>query len=146
MLEAFEIVNSETYQHEVLATYEERKKSRHRTKTKGGIDIGWFVERGHVLEHGECLKCSTGELIKVLAADETVSKVSSEDSLLLMRAAYHLGNRHVPLQLQRDTLRYLHDHVLDDMLRGLGLQVESAQAQFQPENGAYHGGHHHHHD
>ncbi|SMF12719.1 urease accessory protein [Alteromonadaceae bacterium Bs31] len=148
MLEAYEKIESETYQHELVASYEERKKSRHRTTTKGGVELGWFIERGHVLEHGECLKCSNGEIIKITAAKESVSEVVSQQALLLTRAAYHLGNRHVPLQVESGLLRYQHDHVLDEMVLGLGLQVEHKHAPFQPENGAYHGsgGHHHHHD
>ena len=72
-----------------------------------------------------------------------------DDPLLLARASYHLGNRHVALQIRPDLLRYRHDHVLDAMLEGLGLKVEVVQAPFEPEPGAYddhHGhGHEHHH-
>ena len=89
---------------------------------------------------------------EVIASAETVSKVTCDQPLLLLKAAYHLGNRHVPLQVTEHWLRYQHDHVLDDMVRGLGLQVSVEQAPFQPESGAYHrhgAGHshnHHHHE
>lgn len=84
-------------------------------------------------------------IILVKAAVETVSTVTASNPLLLMRAAYHLGNRHVALQIDSDRLRYLHDHVLDTMLEQLGLSVVREQAPFEPETGAYGGGHHHHH-
>ncbi|WP_188149421.1 urease accessory protein UreE [Teredinibacter waterburyi] len=158
MLEAYEILatTSDDYQ-ELVATYDERKKSRHRTTTSTGADVGWFLERGRVLEDGEYLKCSDGTVIKIIAAMESVSEVVSAELLLLTRAAYHLGNRHVPLQIgvqigkESDAgfLRYQHDHVLDDMVRGLGLTVAHADKPFNPENGAYHGsshGHSHSHD
>lgn len=148
MLEAYEITvgTSSDAAHRVVVSYEERKKSRHKLKTETGEDLGWFLERGHVLEDGQLLKCSNGELVLVVAAEESVSDVTSDDGLLLMRAAYHLGNRHVPLQVGGGFLRYQHDHVLDDMVRGLGLNVSHGHQPFHPENGAYHGsgGHHHH--
>jgi len=148
MLEAFEIKKDiDKSDYEVVATYEERKKSRHKLTTTGGEELGWFLERGHILKDGEFLQCSNGKVVKIIAADESISEVTSGDSLLLTRAAYHLGNRHVPLQVGEGFLRYQHDHVLDDMVRGLGLDVVHANKSFHPENGAYHGGgggHHHH--
>ncbi len=149
MLEAFKFLKTDVQASEaVVLTYEERKKSRHRTATQSGKDLGWFLERGHVLEDGEVLECNDGTLVQVCAAEEAVSEVVSDDAFALMRAAYHLGNRHVPLQIGEGFLRYQHDHVLDDMVRGLGLEVTNACKGFHPENGAYHGsgGHHHHHD
>ena len=77
--------------------------------------------------------------VLVRAADETLSIVRSDDPLLLARACYHLGNRHVPLQIGNGLVRYPHDHVLDDMLIGLGLQPSFTQAPFEPEPGAYGG-------
>jgi urease accessory protein len=70
--------------------------------------------------------------------------VTSEDAWQLARASYHLGNRHVALQIGRGWVRYQHDHVLDDMVRGLGLTVTIEQAPFEPEAGAYGGAHTHH--
>ena len=157
MLEVFELVTTATTQSpttkgetlSVVLTFEERKKSRHKTTTECGKEFGWFLERGIVLTDGDVLKTKTAELIKVIAAKESVSEVHSDSAHALMRAAYHLGNRHVPLQVEPKLLRYQHDHVLDDMVRGLGLKVAPAQSPFQPENGAYSGGnshsHSHHH-
>lgn len=150
MLEAFKILKQENISatDSVVLSYEERKKSRHKTKTASGQELGWFLDRGHVLEHGEVLECSDGTLIEVFAAEESVSEVVSDNAFSLTRVAYHLGNRHVPLQVGEGYLRYQHDHVLDDMVRGLGLAVTFANKPFHPENGAYghsSGGHAHEH-
>lgn len=147
MLEAFEITaEAAAADYDVVVTYEERKKSRYKLKTTKGDDLGWFLERGHVLEHGEFLKCSNGQTVRVIAAEESVSDVTSSDRLLLTRAAYHLGNRHVPLQVAAGFLRFQHDHVLDEMVRGLGLDVSHSYKPFHPEGGAYHAGGGHHHE
>ncbi|GAB1255632.1 urease accessory protein UreE [Aurantivibrio plasticivorans] len=135
------------YQDEVELTFEQRQKSRAQATTKKGEQVGWFLERGHVLADGSLLVGKSGEEIRVSAAPETLSVVSSAEPLQLLRAAYHLGNRHVPLQVTLECLCYQHDHVLDDMVKGLGLKVECQQRPFNPENGAYHSsGHHHSHD
>lgn len=141
MLEAFEVVrNANTAaKMEATLTFEERQKSRYKTVTRGGVTLGWFIPRGEVLLDGDCLLCKTGELVRIIAAPETVSQLESQDQLLLTRAAYHLGNRHVPLQIGNGFLRYQHDHVLDAMVEGLGLNVRCQKLPFQPENGAYHG-------
>lgn len=134
---------------------EQRIKCRLKVTLDDGRDAGVFLERGETLKDGEQLKADTGEIIQVVAANESVSTVRCDDPLLLARACYHLGNRHVPLQITKDFVRYQHDHVLDDMIRGLGLEVDAEQAPFEPEPGAYggsaaqgshsHGGHGHHH-
>ncbi|WP_339617742.1 urease accessory protein UreE [uncultured Gilvimarinus sp.] len=129
---------------EVEATFEQRQKSRYRTTTRCGKPLGWFIERGHVLLDGEVLECSDGQQVRVIAALEPVSQVTSDDALALTRAAYHLGNRHMPLQIGAGFLRYQHDHVLDLMVEGLGLRVNFEKQPFQPENGAYHGKSHGH--
>ena len=144
MLEAFELDQSDAdVALELVLTFEQRKKSRHLAKTQCGKEVGWFLERGIVLKHGDTLKCKDGTYVKVVAAEEAVSDVSCDDLLLLMRAAYHLGNRHVPLQVDKDFLRYQTDHVLDEMVEGLGLTVSHRMKAFNPESGAYSGGHHH---
>lgn len=126
--------------------FQQRQKSRHKAATRCGELLGWFLERGRVLEDGDVLLCNDGSAVVVKAANERVSEVRSDDPLLLMRAAYHLGNRHVPLQINEGSLRYQHDHVLDAMLEGLGLKVDVCDKPFHPENGAYaSGGHGHAH-
>tara|TARA_R110002050_G_scaffold110126_7_gene222120 strand:- start:69 stop:542 length:474 start_codon:yes stop_codon:yes gene_type:complete len=142
MLECYELGEGRSDIRLVL-NYQERQRSRYRAKTLCGLDVAWFVERGKVLADGEILVAKSGEKIAIIAAEETVSEVRIDDPLLLAKAAYHLGNRHVPLQIDAGELRYQHDHVLDDMLRGLGLTVLVTDKSFHPENGAYHnsGGH-----
>lgn len=131
--------------------FELRQKSRLRAQLDNGEDIGLFLPRGTVLRAGDLLKASDGLIVQVRAAAETVSTASTAEPLLFARACYHLGNRHVPLQIGPGWLRYPHDHVLDDMVRELGLAVLCEQAAFEPEAGAYGSGqsqhaHHHHHD
>jgi len=147
MLKASELI-AHTHEHDLTLTlpYELRQKSRLRANLDNGAEIGLLLPRGTVLRGGDCLRSETGEVILVRAAEETVSSVTESNPTLFARACYHLGNRHVPLQIGEGWLRYLHDHVLDDMLRGLGLQVDCERAPFEPEAGAYGGGHHHHHD
>lgn len=126
-----------------------RIRSRLRVELEDGREAGLFLPRGLILRGGDRLASECGEVVEILAAAESVSTVRSEDKLLLMRCAYHLGNRHVPLQIESGMLRYQHDHVLDEMVRGLGAEVIAEQAPFEPEAGAYAGdghGHHHHHD
>lgn len=128
--------------------YDGRTKSRARVTLSDGRELALRLPRGTVLRGGACLLCDDGSVVRVEAAPESVSTARAATALLLMRAAYHLGNRHVPLELRDDFLRYQHDHVLDDMLRELGLDVRAERAPFEPEAGAY--GHHHgdlhHHD
>ncbi len=125
--------------------FEQRQRSRLRVVLSNGEEAGLFLNRGQILRDGDCLCADDGRVVQVQASAESVSQVCSDDALLLMRAAYHLGNRHVPLQVEAMRLSYLHDHVLDDMVRGLGLTVEYALAPFEPESGAYSGGHSHGH-
>jgi urease accessory protein len=132
--------------------YDERKKSRLRVTSERGHEVAITLERGSTLRDGDLLAADSGQLLVVRAAAESVSEVGSADALALMRAAYHLGNRHVPLQIEVGVLRYQHDHVLDGMVRELGLQVSQRMAAFEPERGAYahaahaHAGSSHGHD
>ncbi len=123
---------------ELVLTYDQRKRGRLRATSTCGQEVGLFLERGRTLCDGDLLAADNGITVRIRAADEHVSCAHTSDSLLLTRAAYHLGNRHVPLQIGNDTLVYQHDHVLDDMVRGLGLHVNETHAPFHPENGAYH--------
>jgi urease accessory protein len=128
---------------------EKRIKSRIKVVLDNGDNAGLFLTRGHILRDGDLLQSTQGLIIQIRAAQETVSTVYADDTLALARAAYHLGNRHVPLQIATGLVRYQHDHVLDDMIKGLGLQVTVEQAPFEPEAGAYQnigGGHSHSHD
>lgn len=128
-----------------------RVKSRIKVTLNDGRQAGLLLPRGLLLRGGDILRNENGsEFIEVIAADEAVSVVRCADPFMLAKACYHLGNRHVPLQIMPGELRYHHDHVLDDMLRQFGLAVDFAHLPFEPEAGAYasesHGHHHHHHD
>src|SRR5690606_19401857 len=103
-----------------------------------GREVGIQLPRGTELHQGQRLLADSGEHIEIIASAELVSTATATSPLHLLQAAYHLGNRHVPLQVSEHWLRYQHDHVLDDMVRGLGLVVTVEQAAFQPESGAYH--------
>jgi len=130
-------------------SFEQRSRSRQKVELDNGEAAGLFLPRGSVLLHGQRILAQGGEVVEIRAARESVSTVYVDDPLLLARACYHLGNRHVPLQIAAGFARYRHDHVLDRMVIGLGLSVRSEQAPFEPETGAYEAGGHahaHHHD
>jgi urease accessory protein len=117
--------------------FELRQKSRLRCLLDSGEEAGLHLARGTVLRGGDLLQAADGRIVAVVAAPESLSVVNSTDPLLLARVAYHLGNRHVAVQIVPGGLRYLHDHVLDDMVGGLGLQVGVQTLPFEPEGGAY---------
>ena len=117
--------------------YEQRQRCRLRVRLDDGREAALRLGRGVTLRDGDRLRADDGSVIEVRAADEALSTVRSQDPLALARACYHLGNRHTPLEIRDDRIRYAHDHVLDEMLRGLGLEVSAEQAPFEPEPGAY---------
>ncbi len=117
--------------------YELRQKSRLRTQLDNGQDIGIILNHGQQLQHGDRLQAENGCIIEVRAAVEAVSTITVNDALLRMRACYHLGNRHVPLQIRGTWFRYLQDGVLDNMINHLGLSILHENAAFEPEAGAY---------
>lgn len=126
-------------------TAEERTRSRHRFVTTEGSEVQLVLARGTVLRDGDLLRANEdGTLVRVQARPEPVLTVRAKDAFALMRAAYHLGNRHVALELGSEFLRLGPDPVLADMLTQLGLTVVEEVAPFQPEAGAY-GGHANHH-
>ena len=144
-----EKLNQENSQHSATLSLpiDQRVKSRLKVTLDDGRDAGLFLPRGQVLRGGDLLESTEGMIIKVMAAQETVSTVHTEDAHSLARVCYHLGNRHVPLQIAANWARYQHDHVLDEMVSGLGLEVTVEQAPFEPEAGAYQSaanGHHNH--
>jgi urease accessory protein len=117
--------------------FEDRQRSRLRVTLSTGEQAVLDLPRGGVLRGGDLLRLSDGRVVGVIAAKENVSTARSGLPRALVRAAYHLGNRHVPLEVGEGYLRYLHDHVLDAMLRDLGLSVSADLASFEPEAGAY---------
>lgn len=123
--------------------FELRQKSRLRVRLDNGEVVGLFLPRGTVLRQNDLLRADNGLVVQVNAAPEEVSRVTATDPVLLARACYHLGNRHIPVQIGNGWLRYLHDHVLDAMIVELGLLPVREQAPFEPEAGAYEVRHHH---
>ena len=130
-----------------------RQKSRFDATDSQGRRIGVFLPRGTAVRGGDVLVAEDGSLIKVVAAPQPVLVITHctqhGTPFDLTRAAYHLGNRHVPIELQPDHLKIEPDHVLAAMLRSMHLIVREADEAFEPENGAYgaHGGAHgHDHD
>jgi len=121
----------------VTLTFDQRRKSRQRLQLEDGSEAALVLPRGTVLAEGDRLLADDGVVIAVHAAAESLSVARTVDPLLLLRAAYHLGNRHVPLQVAVEELRYQHDHVLDNLAQALGLTVEMVTAPFSPEGGAY---------
>ncbi len=124
--------------------FERRQKTRQRTRITAGDEIGLQLPRGTILRGGDLLRAADGTLLEVVAAHEPVSTVLSRDLRQLTRVAYHLGNRHVALQIGPGWVRYLTDHVLDAMVAQLGLSVRHEHEPFEPEAGAY-GSHDHPH-
>jgi urease accessory protein len=135
----------------ITLDWDVRQKSRFESTDSGGRQVGVFLQRGQVVRGGDVLVGEDGSLLKVLAAPQAVLRITHCSQhgtpFDLTRAAYHLGNRHVPIELQPDHLKIEPDHVLADMLRAMHLIVHEVQDSFEPENGAYgeHGGGHHHH-
>jgi len=126
--------------------YEARCKSRLSATLDNGETVALVLPRGTVLADGDVLVADDGGLVRVVAADEAVLVVRANDALALTRAAYHLGNRHTPVEVGADYLKLEADTVLESMLTRLGVRVEAASLPFQPETGAYGGGHRHGHD
>lgn len=124
----------------VLLPFAERERSRLRVTLADGTAVGIKLPRGTLLRHGQWL-CSTasGSYLQICAAPEPVSTVYSDAPETLARAAYHLGNRHVWVQIGPGWVRYLRDSVLDHMLQHLGLDVHAELEPFDPEAGAYAG-------
>lgn len=127
--------------------FDQRQKSRLRVTLASGKEAALFLSRGIILRGGDLIQSEDGSVVvQIVAAQEPVYNVIAPTPRDLMCAAYHLGNRHVPLQIGDGWLRLEQDYVLRDMLLGLGMQISEVQAPFEPEAGAYGGGHRHHYE
>jgi urease accessory protein len=135
---------TERFDDELILPFDQRQKSRLRVTLKSGTEAALMLERGTILRGGDYLRSGDDRIIKVVAANEPVLHVTAHNSQQLMRAVYHLANRHVPLQIGDGWLRLEQDHALKAMLLGLGMKAVEESAPFEPEAGAYGGGHHHH--
>jgi urease accessory protein len=134
---------SPTTRYRARLTFDERTKSRLLLRLDNGEQAALIVERGRLLRGGEQVQLVDGRYVEIVALDEPLLEAVSGDPQLIARVAYHLGNRHVAVQFMKGGLRFLADHVLAEMVAGLGLKVTSLNAPFEPEGGAY--GHHHAH-
>jgi urease accessory protein len=139
----------------VTLDWDTRQKSRFDFTDSAGRHVGVFLARGTVVRGGDVLVAEDGSMVRVVAADQPVLVVTAcaqhGSAFDLTRAAYHLGNRHVPIELKPDHLKIEPDHVLAEMLRNMHLIVHETNAPFEPEGGAYgntgqHHGHAHSHD
>ncbi len=131
----------------VELTFDTRQKSRFRATLNSGIDIGTDLPRTGILRSGSYIATEQGDILRIDAKAERVMKVSANNDFDLLKAAYHLGNRHVPLMLTPTALYFEPDHVLAEMVKGLGLTVSETDHPFEPESGAYaqHGSANHDH-
>jgi len=121
----------------LVLPFELRQKARQRARLATGLEVGIHLARGTVLRGGDWVRAADGTLLEIVAAAEPVSTVWSRDLRRLARVAYHLGNRHVALEVGVGWVRYLVDHVLDGMVAQLGLTVVHEKQPFEPEAGAY---------
>ncbi|TCB77230.1 urease accessory protein UreE [Acinetobacter sp. ANC 4173] len=117
--------------------FDTRQKSRFRANLKNGVDIGADLPRTGILRSGSYIATENGNILKIEAKAEKLMKVSAQHEFDLLKAAYHLGNRHVPLMLTPTALYFEPDHVLAEMVVGLGLEVTLVEHTFEPESGAY---------
>ncbi len=126
----------------LLLTADQRTSLRGHRVSACGRNLVLQLPRGAALQPGEWLSTASGDgLVRVAAAPEALLLVRSPDPLALLQAAYHLGNRHVAMEVHPGELRILEDSVLADLLRQRGLELELVVAPFEPEAGAYAGGH-----
>ncbi len=137
----------------VSLDWDVRQKSRFQVEDSSGRVLSVFLQRGHVVRGGDVLVADDGSLIRIEAAPQALLRITTcpqhGTPFDLIRAAYHLGNRHVPIELKPDHLQIEPDAVLADMLRSMHLIVSKVDEAFEPEGGAYgahHGGSGHSHD
>ena len=134
----------------ITLAHGERHRRRMAMTTDGGLSFLLDLGTAAVLEEGQCLELEDGRLIRIRAAPEPLLEIRTDTPLALKKLIWHIGNRHVPAEITRDAIYIAYDHVLVDMLEGLGAEVAIVERPFRPVRGAYHhheqgGGHHHGH-
>lgn len=140
----------------VVLDFDDRHRRRIAMKGIRGLEFVLDLPEAIMLRSGDALALEDGRLVEVLSAPEPLLEISARDQKHLVRVAWHLGNRHLPTQITGAKLRIRHDHVIADMVRGLGAEAREIEAPFDPEGGAYaqhvathghdHGHAHHGHD
>ncbi len=132
----------------VLIDHDRRHRRRILLRTEAGRDVLLDLPQAARLRHGDGIALDEGGIVLVCARPEKLLEIHAHDDAELVRIAWHLGNRHLPVQLDGDRIRIRADHVIAEMVEGLGGHIEEIEAPFDPEAGAYApgAGHHHHHD
>jgi urease accessory protein len=130
----------------VVLDFDDRHRRRMAMTGTRGLEFLLDLESAVALRSGDALVLEDGRLVEIVAAAEPLLEIRGRDPQHLVRIAWHLGNRHLPVQLLGDRIRIRADHVIKDMVEGLGGHVDEVDAPFDPEAGAYAGGQHHHHD
>lgn len=139
MLKFIKKIDTTNFDYTICLDYERREKARIKTNiVENGEVAGIFMSRGIVLQDGDLITTSDGVVAKIIAKKENVSSVYTQNILLFAKACYHLGNRHVKLEINDNSLHYQPDTVLNTMLENFGLEVIMEQRIFNPEIGAYH--------
>ncbi len=130
----------------VLIDFDRRHRRRITLTTQAGAEVLIDLPQAVRLRDGDGLRIQDGAVIRVVAQAEPLLEIHAHGAAALVRIAWHLGNRHLPVQLLGDRIRIRADHVIADMVHGLGGHAHPIEAPFDPEGGAYAGGHAHHHD
>ena len=146
LFEARDQAGSATDIPRLVLPFESRRKSRQLVKLENGEEVGLLLPPGTILGDGDVIESEDGSKLKIEAAKEELMMVTAPDPFLLLRAGYHLGNRHASIELRPDRILLPVDLVLKEMLLGLGVTVGLVTEKFTPETGAYGGGHKHGHD
>jgi len=142
MLRASEIIRKPAVRQEkvvdvIALDHQARHRRRIALQGESGLAFLLDLERASVLRHGDAIRLEDGRLVLVNAAPERLLEIRSDNPLRLMRLAWHIGNRHTPAELASDAIYIAYDHVLEEMLRGLGAQTRAVERPFDPEGGAY---------
>lgn len=135
----------------IVADHDQRHRRRLLLRTQSGRELLLDLPRARHLRDGDAIACDDGSVVRIVASPERLLEITAESPAALLRLAWHLGNRHLPTSLSADRLLIREDHVIADMVRGLGGGVRAIEAAFDPETGAYdapatphhHGPHHH---
>ncbi|HXW19581.1 MAG TPA: urease accessory protein UreE [Roseiarcus sp.] len=135
----------------VVLDYDERHRRRVAMTGVRGLDFLLDLPEAVMLRSGDGLVLEDGRIVEVVAAPEPLAEIRAADAAALARVAWHLGNRHLPTEMTKRALRIRRDHVIEEMVRGLGAEIREIEAPFNPEGGAYasaadhgHGAHDHH--
>lgn len=132
-------VRDERIADEITLDHQARHRRRFALTADGGLAFLLDLDAAAILDDGDAVKLEDGRLVRIKAAPEALVEVATPSPLRLMKVAWHLGNRHVPTEITADALYFAQDHVLEEMVRGLGVEARRVTRPFRPEKGAYAG-------